>query len=254
MAVIDLNSDLGELAGPSGREIDRAVLDVVTSANVACGFHAGDRHTMVETVQAAMERGVVVGAHISYRDRQGWGRRPVDLDPTELSAQVTEQLQALDEVSRTAGTKVAYVKAHGALYHRMAVDREQAQAVISAMLAHDQRLVLLTLPGSVALDLAERASLGAWAEAFADRAYDADGQLVSRDLPGAVIEDADLAAARAVRLATQSQVEAVDASVVTVEARSLCVHGDTPGAAEVARRIRHALEEAGVTISAFAVQ
>ncbi|PZS22830.1 MAG: LamB/YcsF family protein [Acidimicrobiales bacterium] len=254
MAVIDLNSDLGELAGPSGREIDRAVLDVVTSANVACGFHAGDRHTMVETVQAAIERGVVVGAHISYRDRQGWGRRPVDLDPTELSAQVTEQLQALDEVSRTAGTKVAYVKAHGALYHRMAVDREQAQAVISAMLAHDQRLVLLTLPGSVALDLAERASLGAWAEAFADRAYDADGQLVSRDLPGAVIEDADLAAARAVRLATQSQVEAIDASVVTVEARSLCVHGDTPGAAEVARRIRHALEEAGVTISAFAVQ
>jgi len=159
MAVIDLNSDLGELAGPSGRESDRAVLEVVTSANVACGFHAGDLQTMADTVRVATRRGVVVGAHVSYRDQQDWGRRPVDLDATELSAQVIEQLQALDEVARAAGTKVAYVKAHGALYHRMAVDTEQAQAVISAMLAHDPSLVLLTLPGSVAMHLAQRAGL-----------------------------------------------------------------------------------------------
>lgn len=251
MAVIDLNSDLGELAGPSGRESDRAVLEVVTSANVACGFHAGDLQTMADTVRVATRRGVVVGAHVSYRDQQDWGRRPVDLDATELSAQVIEQLQALDEVARAAGTKVAYVKAHGALYHRMAVDTKQAQAVISAMLAHDPSLVLLTLPGSVAMHLAQRAGLEARAEAFADRAYRPDGHLVARDVPGAVIQDVDLAAARAVRLATESQVEAVDASMVRVEARSLCVHGDTPGAAGMARRIRSALEDAGVIIAPF---
>lgn len=252
MPVIDLNSDLGELEGPWGREMDRAVLDVVTSANVACGFHAGDRQTMAATVQAAIRRGVVVGAHISYRDRHGWGRRPLDLEATVLGAQVIEQLEVLDEVATAAGTRVAYVKAHGTLYHRMAVDPEQAQAVVSAMVAHDPTLVLLTLPGSVAMDLAERAGVAARAEAFADRAYGADGHLVARDVPGAVIEDPEVAAARAVRLATESQVEAVDDSVVRVEARSLCVHGDTPGAAAMARRIWSALEEAGVIIAPFA--
>lgn len=252
MPVIDLNSDLGELEGSSGREMDRAVLDLVTSANVACGFHAGDRRSMAATVQAAARRGVVVGAHISYADRDGWGRRHLDLEAKVLGAQVIEQLEALDEVARAAGARVAYVKAHGGLYHRMTVDPEQAQAVVSAMVAHDPTLVLLTLPGSVAMDLAERAGVAAWAEAFPDRAYGADGHLVARGVPGAVVEDPEVAAARAVRLATASQIEAVDASVVRVKARSLCVHGDTPGAATMARRIRAALREAGVIIAPFA--
>ncbi len=254
MAVIDLNSDLGELVGPAGRETDRAILDVVTSANVACGFHAGDRQVMADTVVAAADRGVVVGAHISYRDREGWGRRPMDVQATVLTAQVIEQLEALAEVAQVAGTKVAYVKAHGALYHRITVDPEQARAVLAAMAAHDPALVLLTLPGTVATGMARRAGLGVRTEAFADRAYGPDGHLVDRQVPGAVIEDPEVAAARAVRLATESQVEAIDSSLVKVEARSICVHGDTPGAASMARRIRDGLEAAGVVIAPFAAR
>jgi len=249
---LDLNSDLGEGYGRWALGDDTALLEVVTSANVACGFHAGDPATIDRTVRAAVERGVSVGAQVSYPDLAGFGRREMDVAPADLTADVLYQLGALEAFARAAGSRVRYVKPHGALYNRIARDPVQAAAVVEAVRRYDPALPLLTLPGSAAMDAARDAGVPAVAEGFADRAYTADGRLVSRRDPGAVLHGPDQVAARALVMATEHRVEAVDGTQVAVEVRSLCVHGDTPGAVDLARQVRAALERAGVTLEPFA--
>jgi UPF0271 protein len=249
---MDLNSDLGEGYGRWTLGDDAAMLQVVTSANVACGFHAGDPATIDRTVRAAVELGVAVGAQVSYPDLVGFGRREIDLPPGDLTADVLYQLGALEAFARAAGSRVRYVKPHGALYNRIARDPVQAAAVVEAVRRYDPDLPLLTLPGSAAMAAAAGAGIPAVAEGFADRAYTGEGRLVSRREPGAVLHDPGRVAARALRMATDGRVETVDGGEVAVEVRSLCVHGDTPGAVELARAVRAALEEAGVALEAFA--
>ncbi|MGK5552645.1 LamB/YcsF family protein [Actinomadura kijaniata] len=250
MAVIDINADLGEGFGIWRLGDDAALLEVVTSANVACGFHAGDPLTMRRVCADAVARGVTIGAQVSYRDLAGFGRRAMDVAPAELTAEVLYQIAALDGVARTEGGRVAYVKPHGALYNRVVGDAEQARAVADAVRAYDPALPLLTLPGSAVYEAAK--DLTVVAECFADRAYTPEGRLVSRREPGAVVHDPDAVVERAVRMATDGTVVAVDGSVVRLDARSICVHGDTPGAVELARAVRSALEAAGVTPRPFA--
>ncbi len=251
-ARIDLNADLGESFGTWVLGDDEAMLDVVTSANVACGFHAGDATTLRRTVAAAAARGVVVGAQVGYRDLAGFGRRRIDMDPADLTADVLYQLGALEAMCRVAGTRVAYVKPHGALYTTAAVDPGQARAVVEAVAAYDRSLPLLGLPGSVLLEVAADAGVPTVAEAFADRGYTASGHLVPRGAAGAVLHDPDEVAARVVRLVTEGTVVADDGTVVEVAARSVCTHGDTPGAVSIARAVRSALEAAGVVVEPFA--
>ena len=249
---MDLNSDLGEGYGRWALGDDAALLEVVTSANVACGFHAGDPATIDRTVRAAVERGVSIGAQVSYPDLAGFGRREMDVAPADLTADVLYQLGALEAFARAAGSRVRYVKPHGALYNRIVHDPVQAAAVVEAVRRYDPALPLLTLPGSAAMDAAREAGVPAVAEGFADRAYTADGRLVSRREAGAVVHDPERVAARALVMATEHRVEAVDGTQVAVEVRSLCVHGDTPGAVDLARQVRAALEQAGVTLEPFA--
>jgi len=249
---IDLNADLGESFGPWVLGDDEAMLDVVTSANVACGFHAGDATTIRRTVAMAAERGVVVGAQVSYRDLAGFGRRRIDMDPHDLTSDVLYQLGALEAMCRVAGTRVAYVKPHGALYNTAAVDARQARAVVVAVAAYDRTLPVLGLPGSVLLRVAEAEGLTTVSEAFADRGYDRHGRLVPRSQPGAVLTDPDAVAARAVRIVAEGSLISDDGMLVAVPARSLCIHGDTPDAVAMARTLRTALETAGLTITPFA--
>ncbi|HZT65817.1 MAG TPA: 5-oxoprolinase subunit PxpA [Acidimicrobiales bacterium] len=245
MRQIDLNSDLGE-GGPA----DPALLHVVTSANVACGFHAGDPATMAATVVAAVASGVTVGAHPSYADREGFGRRPLDVAPEQLAAELAYQVGALEGIARAAGGRVAYVKPHGALYNQAAVDRGLAGAVVDAVLPFG--LPLLCPPVSELAAAADGAGLEVVGECFADRLYAPDGTLVPRDRPGAVLHDPDRVVAQALGLALGGKVTAVDGSDIDLQAASICVHGDTPGALELARRVRAALEDAGVTVRPFA--
>ena len=249
---MDLNSDLGEGYGRWTLGDDAAMLQVVTSANVACGFHAGDPATIDRTVRTAVELGVAVGAQVSYPDLVGFGRREIDLPPGDLTADVLYQLGALEAFARAAGSRVRFVKPHGALYNRIARDPVQAAAVVEAIRRYDPDLPLLTLPGSAAMAAAAGAGVPAVAEGFTDRAYTGEGRLVSRREPGAVLHDPGRVAARALRMATEGRVETVDGGEVAVAVRSLCVHGDTPGAVELARAVRAALEEAGVALEAFA--
>ncbi|MCW2744284.1 MAG: putative lactam utilization protein [Mycobacterium sp.] len=251
-ATVDLNADLGEGFGPWRMGDDAALLDVVTSANVACGFHAGGPSIMRATCDAAVARGVAIGAHVSYRDLEGFGRRPLDVPAAELRDQVAYQLGALDAVARAAGGRVAYCKPHGALYNRIAVDAEQAGAVVGAVAGFAPGLPVLGLPGSVFLDLAARAGLVPRGEAFADRGYTAEGRLVPRAQPGAVLHDPAAVVARSVAMARDRKVASVDGAEVAVDAVSLCVHGDTPGAVELARAVRAALEDAGLAVAPFA--
>jgi len=251
MTLIDLNSDLGEGFGVWRLTDDHALLELVTSANVACGFHAGDPSTMRRVCERAAANGVAIGAHVGYRDLAGFGRRRMDLDPLELRDEIVYQVGALDGFARAAGTSVRYVKPHGALYNTVVHDEAQAGAVVEAMLMYDADLPVLGLPGSALLRQAGAAGLTPVAEAFADRAYTPQGTLVSRREPGAVLDDADQVVARCVRLATEGTVLAVDGSTVEVDARSLCLHGDTPGAVDLARRVRKGLEEAGVEVASF---
>lgn len=249
---MDLNSDLGEGYGRWALGDDAAMLEVVTSANVACGFHAGDPATIDRTVRTAVERGVAVGAQVSYPDLVGFGRREIDVPPDELTADVLYQVGALEAFAKAAGSRVRYVKPHGALYNRIARDPVQAAAVVEAIRRYDPALPLLTLPGSVAVEAAGEAGVPSVAEGFADRAYTREGRLVSRREPGAVLHDPEQVAARAVVMATEHRVETADGTQVAVEVRSLCVHGDTPGAVDLARAVRTALEHAGITLEAFA--
>lgn len=246
MPAIDLNADLGEDVGD-----DVALLSVVSSANVACGFHAGDPLIAARTVSAAAARGIAVGAHPSYRDRQGFGRRFVDVAPSVLVGEVLEQLAWLASVAAGLGTQVSYVKPHGALYNVIVAHEAHARAVISAVAEFAPGLAVLGLPGSLFLSLAEEAGLQPVGEAFVDRAYAPDGTLVPRSVAGSILHDPDAVAARAVRLATEGRVVAVDGSVIPVEARSLCIHGDSPGAVAMARAVRAALRGAGVDVAPF---
>lgn len=249
---IDLNSDLGEGYGAWSMGDDPAMLEIVSSANVACGFHAGDPQSIRATVQGAAARGVAVGAHVSYPDRVGFGRRPMDVTSAELTADVIYQIGALQGIARAAGTRVAYVKPHGALYNTIATDARQADAVIAAIREIDPSLVLMGLAGTPVLSRAADAGLATVAEAFGDRAYAPDGQLVSRREAGAVLHDADAVAARMLRLATDGVIEAIDGSTLRLEAQSICVHGDSAGAVDMARRIRDALVAGGIAIAPFA--
>lgn len=249
---MDLNSDLGEGYGHWTLGDDDALLEVVTSANVACGFHAGDPATIDRTVRRAVERGVAIGAQVSYPDLVGFGRRDMDVPPDDLTADVLYQLGALEAFAKAAGSRVRYVKPHGALYNRIAGDPVQAAAVVEAIRRYDPALPLLTLPGSVAMQAAVAAGIAAVGEGFADRAYTAEGRLQSRREPGAVLRDPDRVAARALRMATEGRVETVGGGEVEVEIRSLCIHGDTPGAVALAKAVRAALDRAGVRLEAFA--
>jgi UPF0271 protein len=248
--VIDLNSDLGEGFGVWALGDDDALLDVVTSANVACGFHAGDPSTMRRVCVSAAERGVSVGAQVSYRDLAGFGRRFIDVDPGELADEVLYQVGALDACARAAGTAVAYVKPHGALYNAAVHHEAQAKAVVDGVRAFGE-LPVLGLPGSRLLAAAEAVGLRAVREAFADRGYTPEGTLVPRREPDALLTDTAAIVDRALRLAENGELVAVDGTVLKTDAASLCLHGDTPGAVAHARAVRDALTSAGVDLVAF---
>lgn len=248
---IDLNCDLGEGYGAwtlGDPGTDDALLHVVTSANVACGFHAGDPVIMAARCRTAVERGVAVGAHVGYRDLVGFGRRALDVPADVLAAEVAYQVGALQAVARSVGARVGYVKPHGALYNRVVHDEEQASAVVRGVAGADPGLAIMGLPGSAVLRRAADAGLGTVAEAFVDRGYRADGTLAPRGTAGALVTDPDEAAARAVRMVREGLVTAVDGGDVRVDAASLCVHSDTPGAVPVARAVRGALEAAGIAL------
>jgi UPF0271 protein len=250
--VIDLNSDLGESFGAWRVGDDEAMFRLVSSANVACGFHAGDALTMAESVGRAARHGVALGAHPGYRDLAGFGRRALDTSPAEIAAELLVQLGALDGVARAAGIRVRYVKAHGALYHRLAADDTAAHAFAEAVARYDPTLPLLG-PRSSALErAADAAGLGFAREAFVDRGYVADGSLLPRGEPGAVVDDPAAAADRALELVQTGGITADDGSRVELAPDSLCLHGDTPGAVAMAHAVRSALEAAGVEIRTFA--
>lgn len=251
---IDLNSDMGESFGRWTLGDDRAMLAVVSSANIACGFHAGDPHGIAATLRGAAEHDVAVGAHVSYRDLAGFGRRFLDVSPTDLTDDVIYQIGALQGLAHSAGTTVSYVKPHGALYNRIAHDAVQARAVVDAITQLDPALALLTLPGSVVGRIATDAGLRVVSEVFADRGYRPDGFLVPRTEPGAVLTLGPReTAARIIGLLRTGELEAVDGSRVRIpDAASVCVHSDSPGAVEMATALREALLDAGVEVTRFA--
>ncbi|MCO4239555.1 LamB/YcsF family protein [Pseudarthrobacter sp. MDT3-28] len=251
MATIDLNSDVGESFGRWSLGDDLAMFGSVSSANVACGFHAGDPSVIRRTCREAAAAGVVIGAHVSYRDLAGFGRRFMDISPTELADDVVYQIGALQALAAVEGTQVRYVKPHGGLYNAIVTHTAQAQAVVDAVKSVDPNLPILGLPGSEVLRLAEKAGLRAVTEAFADRAYNPDGTLVSRSLPGAVLEDPEQVAEHVLRMATESSVRAIDGSTLKIRAESICVHGDSPGAVAMATAVKSALGDAGVSIGSF---
>ncbi|CAM5183619.1 5-oxoprolinase subunit A OS=Castellaniella defragrans OX=75697 GN=pxpA PE=3 SV=1 [Castellaniella defragrans] len=248
---MDLNSDLGESFGAWRMGDDASMLEVVTSANVACGFHAGDPAGILDTLRAAAARGVAVGAHVSYPDRVGFGRRNMDPTSRELVGDVIYQIGALQGLAAAAGTKVSYVKPHGALYNTIAHDERQAADVITAILAVDPDLVLLSLAGSPLIQWARTRGLGVVAEAFADRAYTRDGALVSRREQGAVLTDPDQVAQRVLDLVQTGELTSIDGGRVRLRADSICVHGDSPGAVSMARAVRQCLDAAGVVLRPF---
>ncbi len=251
MKRIDLNSDLGEGFGAWRMGDDDAMLGIVTSASVACGFHAGDPAGILATLKAAAARGVAVGAHVAYPDLAGFGRRHMDMASADLVASVIYQIGALQGLAAAAGTRVRYVKPHGALYNTIAHDGRQARDVIAAIRAVDAGLALVALAGSPLVGWAEGAGLRVVAEAFADRGYTAQGTLVPRRDPGAVLHDPQLVARRMVRLVEEGVVEACDGSLARVRADSICVHGDSPGAVAMAAEVRRALQQAGADLRAF---
>ncbi|MBK7821751.1 MAG: LamB/YcsF family protein [Tessaracoccus sp.] len=249
---IDLNADVGESFGRWRLGDDAGMLSLVTSANVACGFHAGDPLTLTETCRLAAINGVAVGAQVSYRDLAGFGRRFVDASPAELAADVVYQMGALDGICRAFGTRVSYVKPHGALYHAVVGHEGQAAAVVDAVRSFDPSIAVLGAPRSALLRRAAEAGLRAVTEGFADRGYLPDGGLVPRSQPGALLTDPLEVARRVVVLATQGVVVAVDGSLVPLDIESVCLHGDTAGAVSLAAAVRTALVEEGVEVAAFA--
>jgi UPF0271 protein len=248
---VDLNADLGEGFGVWRLGDDDALLDVVTSANVACGFHAGDPTIMRRVCATAARQGVAIGAQVSYQDLAGFGRRAIDVEPARLTDEIVYQIAALDGFARLAKSGVSYVKPHGALYNRIVEDEVQAAAVVAAVRDFDDRLPVLGLPGSTFLRIAAVAGLQVIHEGFADRAYLPDGRLVPRGAPGAVLDDPEAIAQRVVRMIAGGEVEAVDGSVVPISVRSICVHGDTPDAVRIAHHVRQMLVDDGITVQRF---
>ncbi|MFJ4045681.1 LamB/YcsF family protein [Microbacterium sp. NPDC089987] len=251
MASIDLNSDLGENSAEHTVSDDAAMLEIVTSANVSCGFHAGSAEGIRDTLAAAVANGVVIGAHPSYRDRENFGRSPLEPDSRTLQAEVEYQLGALIALAGAVGGRVAYVKPHGALYNTIARDERQARAVVAGVRSVDANLVVLGLAGGVVLDIAARAGVPVASEAFADRGYLPDGSLVPRSQPGAVLHDASAVARRMVRFAESGVIRAVDGTDVRIDAQSICVHGDSPGAVAMAAETKRMLQDAGIEIVPF---
>jgi UPF0271 protein len=239
MPSVDLNADVGESFGRWVLGDDAGMLQLVTSANVACGFHAGDPVGIQATCRLAMQGNVVVGAQVSYRDLAGFGRRFMDVAPADLRADVTYQIGGLEALARSVGTRVRYVKAHGALYHAVNQHERQARALIAAVVAQDDELALVGQPGSLLLRLAAEAGVPVIREGFADRGYDAQGQLLPREGPGALLTDADSVARQALWLARSGRFD------------TLCLHSDTPGAVTLARAARRALSGAGLPIAPF---
>ncbi len=251
MSFVDLNADIGESFGRYELPGEDDLLSLITSANVACGFHAGDPMVMQRTVSAAAGRGVTVGAHPGYRDLIGFGRRELAASAAEIAADVVYQVGALDGFCRTAGTRVRYVKLHGALYHRASDDKEVAKAVAFALRQLDQELVVLGPEGSAMLQAANATGLDVAREAFVDRAYQPDGRLVPRRMPGAVLDDADAIAERALRMVQDRYVVAIDGTRCIIRADSLCVHGDGPKAVAVVRAVRQRFDQEGISLAAF---
>jgi UPF0271 protein len=244
---IDLNADVGEECGD-----DAALIPLLSSANVCCGVHAGGPATMYRTVELCGSHSVSIGAHVSYPDREHFGRREMELPPSEITASVLQQLRALEPITRTVGTRIRYLKAHGALYNRMAFDVVVADAVIAALKSFDPSLPLLTLPGCLAMARAESQGLSAVGEAFADRGYRDDCRLQPRGEAGALLTDPATVSARAVTLLRTGFLPSVTGKALRISAASLCVHGDTPGAAGIVADLRGALRQAGIEIRAFA--
>jgi UPF0271 protein len=251
MPGIDLNADLGEGFGVWRLGDDDAMLGIVSSANVACGFHAGDPAGLLRVCRGAAARGVRIGAQVSYRDLAGFGRRFIDVAAEDLVADVVYQIGALQAIAHAAGSAVCYVKPHGALYNTIVTNREQAAAVAEAVRSVDDRLPVLGMAGSAFFDEAVRLGLPTVAEAFADRAYRPDGQLVSRREPGAVLDDPADIAQRVVTMVSAGQVTAVDGSQIAVRVESVCVHGDSPGAVQIATAVRDRLQAARIDVKAF---
>ena len=251
MARIDLNSDLGESFGPWPMGDDVAMLSLVTSANIACGFHAGDPAGILTVLKEAKARKVSVGAHVGYRDLVGFGRRNMDPSSAELTADTIYQIGALQGLARAAGTAVRYVKPHGALYNTIANDARQAADVIAGIKAIDPALTLMALSGAPIVAQARAAGLTVVCEAFADRAYNADGSLVSRRLEGSVIHDPEAVAERMLRLVTEGRLTAIDGTEIALEAQTICIHGDTSTAVAIARTLRDTLAARGVELKPF---
>jgi UPF0271 protein len=249
---VDLNSDLGEGFGHWTLGDDDALLGVVTSANVACGYHAGDATIMRRVCERAVESGVAIGAQVGYRDLPGFGRRFIEVEPEALTQDVIYQIGALEAFARVAGSRVRYVKPHGALYNAIVHHEAQAAAVVRAVVDHDRTLPVLGLPGSAFLELAAEAGLTVVHEAFADRAYTPQGTLVSRRLPGAVLHDAAEIARRCVAMATGEPIADIDGGRLSLKPQSICVHGDTPGAVQIAQQVQQALTSSGVALAPFA--
>ena len=252
MTSIDLNSDLGENVPERVVSDDARMLQIVTSANVSSGFHAGSPEGIRDTLAAAVAAGVVIGAHPGYRDYANFGRVDIDVDSATLQAHVEYQLGALMGLASAVGGRVAYVKPHGALYNTIAHDERRARDVVAAIRAVDDELILLGLAGSAVLDIAEASGLRTAAEAFADRAYLPDGRLVPRTQRGAVLHDSAIVAERMVRLVSDGLVQAIDGTDVRVVADSICVHGDSDGAVQMAAETKRRLQAAGIEIAPFA--
>ncbi|MBC7375588.1 MAG: LamB/YcsF family protein [Frankiales bacterium] len=248
---VDLNSDIGEGFGSWALGDDDALLAVVSSANIACGYHAGDPSIMRRTCERAAAAGVAIGAQVGYRDLAGFGRRFLDVEPDVLTQDVVYQIGALDAFARVAGTRVKYVKPHGALYNAIVSHEEQAAAIVRAVTDLDPSLALMGLPGSAVLRLAEQAGLRTVQEAFADRAYTPAGTLVPRRVTGAVLHDPDEIARRCVAMATGQPITDVEGGRLQLSPDSICVHGDTPGAVDIARAVKSALAAAGIVLAPF---
>lgn len=248
---IDLNSDLGEGYGPWAMGDDTQILDCVTSASIACGGHAGDPETMYRTLRLAAERGVMVGAHPGYRDREGFGRRVIPMAPDEIGRMVLAQVGALAALARLAGTQVRFVKPHGALGNLAAADREVAAAIATAIQAVDPTLAMLAISGTALEFAARELALPVYSEVFADRAYLANGQLVPRQRPGAVLHDVDTACGRLIAFLREGRMPVLDGEPIELVAHSVCVHGDNPESLLMAREIRLRLQAEGVSVVPF---
>ena len=248
---IDLNSDLGESYGSWSMGNDEQILPIVSSANIACGFHAGDPKSILQTLKQAAQLKVSVGAHVSYPDLVGFGRRNMDVAYDELYADVLYQISALQGLAQVAGTSVRYVKPHGALYNTIATNLTQAKAVIDAILAYDSSLVLVALAGSPLIEFARKQGLRVVSEVFADRAYHRDGTLVSRRQEGAVLHDVEMIAERVLDMIKKKGVISIEGEFTPLKADTICLHGDSLGALQMAKVIRQTLADHKIAIHSF---